>query len=141
MAQHGSEPVRPLRASDSDRQRVADLLRQHTSDGRLTIEEYEQRVDAAYSARTVAELRPLLADLPVALDEVLPLRTPAPAAPVPWRGEQADPWIRVAVIGIAVLLVAGAVAAASRGFFALWPLLLIGIFMFGGRGGGHRHHR
>ncbi|GAA3387405.1 DUF1707 domain-containing protein [Cryptosporangium minutisporangium] len=148
MAQHGSEPDRPpVRASDGDRQRVADLLRQHTTDGRLTIEEYDQRVDAAYAARTVADLRPLLADLPVPLDEVLPLHNPSAAvahpsaAAVARRRDESDRLVGVALVVIAVLLVGTALAAASRGVFAFWPLLLIGIFLFGGRGGGHRHHR
>ena len=147
MAQHGSDPDRPpVRASDGDRQRVADLLRQHTTEGRLTIEEYEQRVDAAYAAKTVVELRPLLADLPVRLDEILPIHSPStvvthPPAQVAWQREQSDPRMRYAAVAAVVLLVAVGLFAASRGFFAFWPLLLIGIFVFGGRGGGHRHHR
>jgi len=137
MAQHGSDPDRPpVRASDGERQRVAELLRQHTTEGRLTIEEYEQRVDAAYAARTVEELRPLLADLPVALDEVLPSSVVAkPLAPVARQREESDRFVRYALIGFATLLVVGGLAAASRGVFAFWPMLLIGIFMFGG---GHR---
>jgi len=139
MAQYGSDPDRPsVRASDGDRQRVADLLRQHTSEGRLTIEEYEQRVDAAYAARTVADLRPLLADLPVPLDEVLPW-TAGPVA-VPAQQQNSDRWMRYVLSVAAVLLILAGIAAATRGFIALWPLLLIGIFVYGGRGGGHRRH-
>ncbi|TQS44526.1 DUF1707 SHOCT-like domain-containing protein [Cryptosporangium phraense] len=136
MAQQ--EPDRPpVRASDAERQKVADLLREHTSEGRLTIEEYEQRVDSALNARTVAELRPLLADLPVHVDEVLPAH--APVVPVR-RPERSDGWVRYALIALAVVMVIGALAAASRGAVAAFPLLLLGIFVIGGRGGGRRHH-
>ncbi|WP_344649693.1 DUF1707 domain-containing protein, partial [Cryptosporangium japonicum] len=116
----------PVRASDKDRERVVELLRQHTSEGRLTIEEYEQRVETAYATKTVAELRPLLADLPVPLDEVLPAAAVVkPARPA----EHFDGWVRYAVIAAAVFLMLGALVAASRGVFAVWPLLLIGIFV------------
>jgi hypothetical protein len=137
MAEHGSDSGRPpVRASDGDRQRVADLLRAHTSEGRLTIEEYTERVDAAYAARTVAELRPLLADLPVPLDEVLPAevpRVPAVAQPptAAWSAPRPE-WVRVLLLVAAVLLVVGGLALASRGMFVFWPLLLIGIFVFSG---------
>jgi hypothetical protein len=145
MAQYGSDSDRPpVRASDGDRQRVTDLLREHTSDGRLTIEEYSERVDAALAARTVADLRPLLADLPVKLDEVLPLQHPAapvvtpPPAATEWRRTHPDRWVRYALVFFAVLLVGGALAAMSRGAIGAFPLFLIAFFMFGG--GRRRHH-
>lgn len=53
-----------VRASDVDRERVADVLRQAAGEGRLTMEELEQRVTAVYTAKTYAELEPLTRDLP-----------------------------------------------------------------------------
>jgi hypothetical protein len=53
-----------LRASDADRERIAERLRNAASEGRLLAEELEQRLDAAFSARTYGELDPLVADLP-----------------------------------------------------------------------------
>ena len=53
-----------LRASDADRERVAEQLRQATTEGRLTAEELEERLHAAFAARTYGELDPVLADLP-----------------------------------------------------------------------------
>ena len=53
-----------MRASDADRDRVVALLQQHHAAGRLTAEEFDQRVDAALAARTLGELDELLADLP-----------------------------------------------------------------------------
>jgi hypothetical protein len=53
-----------VRASDVDRERVADVLRQAAGEGRLSMEELEQRITAVYSAKTYNELQPLTRDLP-----------------------------------------------------------------------------
>jgi uncharacterized protein DUF1707 len=53
-----------VRASDADRDRVAALLREHHAAGRLTPEEFDERVDKALAAKTVGELDELMADLP-----------------------------------------------------------------------------
>ncbi|GAA1994869.1 hypothetical protein GCM10009799_21280 [Nocardiopsis rhodophaea] len=54
----------PLRASDADRDRVAQVLSQALTEGRLTHEEHTERLDAVYASRTLEELAPLTADLP-----------------------------------------------------------------------------
>ncbi|MFC5722814.1 DUF1707 domain-containing protein [Streptomyces gamaensis] len=54
-----------MRASDAERERIAETLREAVAEGRLTMEEFEQRLDAAYKARTHGELQPLVRDLPV----------------------------------------------------------------------------
>ena len=65
---------RDLRASDADRDRVLVLLAEAMSDGRLTADEHAERVQRAFSARTLGELAELTADLaapsaqPVRLD-------------------------------------------------------------------------
>ncbi|MEV6567397.1 DUF1707 SHOCT-like domain-containing protein [Streptomyces kronopolitis] len=53
-----------LRASDADRERVAEILRDAVAEGRLAMEEFDERLEAAYRARTYGELAPLTADLP-----------------------------------------------------------------------------
>ena len=53
-----------IRASDADRDRTAALLREHLAAGRLTSEEFNERLDKAYAAKTMGELDQLLADLP-----------------------------------------------------------------------------
>jgi hypothetical protein len=53
------------RASDAEREAVVARLRDAAGEGRLTVEELAERIDAAYAARTRAELEPLTADLPV----------------------------------------------------------------------------
>nr|WP_308439048.1 DUF1707 domain-containing protein [Streptomyces longispororuber] len=55
-----------LRASDADRERVAEVLRQAVAEGRLDMEEFNERVDAVYRSRTYGELEPLTRDLPTA---------------------------------------------------------------------------
>jgi DUF1707 SHOCT-like domain len=54
-----------MRASDRDRQQVVDRLRSALEDGRLTMDEYVGRMEAAYKAATYGDLVPLCADLPV----------------------------------------------------------------------------
>jgi hypothetical protein len=53
-----------MRVSDADRERVAARLRDHFAEGRLTSEELDERISAALSAKTVGDLRPIMADLP-----------------------------------------------------------------------------
>lgn len=52
-----------LRASDADREQVADRLREAAVDGRITMDELEQRLETAYTSTTHAQLRPLTRDL------------------------------------------------------------------------------
>jgi hypothetical protein len=56
---------RPIRASDKERESVVDVLRDAYTEGRLTLEEFEERTSAAYASKTWADLRELTADLPV----------------------------------------------------------------------------
>ncbi|MFI1222515.1 MULTISPECIES: DUF1707 domain-containing protein [unclassified Streptomyces] len=65
-----------IRASDADRDRFADILREAMAEGRLTAEEHAERVDLVYRAKTVGELQPLVRDLPATSD-------PAAARPNP----------------------------------------------------------
>jgi hypothetical protein len=57
--------VPSLRASDSEREDVAERLRDATAEGRLTADELEERLEALYRSRTYGELDALVADLPV----------------------------------------------------------------------------
>ncbi|MFD3971588.1 DUF1707 domain-containing protein [Streptomyces cyaneofuscatus] len=63
-----AEPVPgdSIRASDADRDRIADILREAMAEGRLTADEHAERVDLVYRAKTVGELQPLVRDLPAA---------------------------------------------------------------------------
>lgn len=64
--------ARELRAADADRQAAAERLGGAVAEGRLDLDEYEERLQHAYAARTYGELDRLLADLPP---------TPAPEPP------------------------------------------------------------
>ena len=115
-----------IRASDADRDRATALLREHHAAGRLTAEEFDERMTAALDAKTLGELDELMADLP-AIDlyrlpdeslrrapphaSLLPRdpggRSPAgltparwPWGPGPrWRGALIAVWAVTAVIG------------------------------------------
>ncbi|MEV0933819.1 DUF1707 domain-containing protein [Streptomyces phaeochromogenes] len=73
-----------LRASDADRDRTADILREALAEGRLTAEEHSERVEDVFRAKTVGELEPLVADLPVAhRSRQAATFAPAPNRPTP----------------------------------------------------------
>ncbi|MBM7089532.1 DUF1707 and DUF2154 domain-containing protein [Streptomyces sp. S12] len=67
-----------LRASDADRDRIADLLRDALAEGRLTADEHAERVEGVLAAKTVGELEVFVRDLPAG-------RQPRPHAPAPSR--------------------------------------------------------
>ena len=71
-----------LRASDADRDRVAEVLRAAAADGRLSMDELDERLDRLYAAKTYGELEPVVEDLPDLGDVVRPSRAPA-VAPKP----------------------------------------------------------
>ncbi|MFD4937658.1 DUF1707 domain-containing protein [Streptomyces virginiae] len=75
------KPLPELRASDADRDRVVERLRDAVAEGRLDMEEFEERLEAAYTSRTYADLEPLTRDLP------------APAGgPAARPGATTEPW-------------------------------------------------
>ncbi|HET7195773.1 MAG TPA: DUF1707 domain-containing protein [Nocardioides sp.] len=61
-----------LRVSDADRHKVAEILRQAAGEGRLDLDELDERLEWAYAAKTYADLIPITADLPVRGSEQLP---------------------------------------------------------------------
>ena len=81
-----------LRISDADRNRVAEALRHHTGEGRLSLDEFAERVEIVYAARTRADLAPALAGLP---ELPGPIRSAEPAAP---EESEERKWV-VAVMG------------------------------------------
>ncbi|TNH30435.1 DUF1707 domain-containing protein [Micromonospora orduensis] len=58
-----------LRASDDDRHRVVADLHRHTTAGRLTLDEFSERVGAVWTARTLGDLAALTRDLPALPDD------------------------------------------------------------------------
>lgn len=81
------DAVPDLRASDADREQVAGILRDALAEGRLDMEEFEERLDATYKARTYGELAPITRDLPAAGVTVPAVSlTKDPAAGPDWAG-------------------------------------------------------
>ncbi|MDX3851631.1 DUF1707 domain-containing protein [Streptomyces sp. AK02-01A] len=87
LEKHPQKPVvsaepAGIRASDADRDRIADILREALAEGRLDAEEHAERIDSVYRAKTVGELEPLVRDLPAAGDGARPVGAAAasPAA-------------------------------------------------------------
>jgi hypothetical protein len=71
-------PGNNVRVGDADREAVAAQLREHYADGRLTLEELNERIDQTFAAKTKADLNTVVRDLPQAL--------PAGAQGPGWRG-------------------------------------------------------
>ncbi|MFC1442477.1 DUF1707 domain-containing protein [Streptacidiphilus sp. N1-10] len=97
-----------LRASDADRERVAEALREAYAEGRLTAEEHGERVDAVYAAKTLGELVPLTRDLPShhATQQGMPTAgaastaaRPAPQSGRPPLPSRSEPESMVAIFG------------------------------------------
>lgn len=88
-----------LRASDADREHVADILRQAAGEGRLTMEELDERLDAVYAAKTYTELEPITRDLPQAGAPHAPAAAPAPASTVDRIGGTPTSSGAVAIMG------------------------------------------
>ncbi|AXB46991.1 DUF1707 SHOCT-like domain-containing protein [Amycolatopsis albispora] len=72
-----------MRVSDADRERVAQILHQAMSEGRITVEELEERLSTVYAAKTAADLRPVTIDLPVEGNPAAVVQTPSRAVSSP----------------------------------------------------------
>jgi hypothetical protein len=118
-----------MRVSQAERDEVAAALARHYADGRLSLGEYEDRVAAAYEARTGRDFEPLLADLPAPVPATTPTSTPAPAgsgagARRPWFDRTRLPVYLprlLAVTGVLIL----AVGSGWWVLWLLWPALVL----------------
>lgn len=94
----------PMRASDRERDEVARRIQEATAEGRLTLEESDERLTGVFASKYRHELAALVADLPVSSPAV-PARTGAPARPTPTSDGRrwADPGLLIHTL-IVVLL-------------------------------------
>ncbi|MEU6595020.1 DUF1707 domain-containing protein [Streptomyces sp. NPDC046881] len=100
--QNAPTPAAELRASDADRDRVADILREALAEGRLTADEHAERVDGVLHAKTVGELEVFVRDLPAGRQRPAGSASRlAPASPGPGIPAEADSSV-VAVFSSAV---------------------------------------
>ena len=88
-----------LRASDADRERVAEKLREAAGDGRLTMDELDERLDAVYAAKTYAELVPITDDLPGTGAGTAPATSPSPSGDVRQYGGDGTSHTAIAILG------------------------------------------
>jgi hypothetical protein len=111
-----------LRVSDGDRERTVRALSEHTAAGLLTLDEFEERVGAVYTAQRVGELEPLLADLPQtrARRGEGPAPMP-PAAPADW-----GPWRLWLLVGAICLAVWAMTSIGNARLLYFWPIWVIG---------------
>ncbi len=107
-----------MRAGDRDRQRVVEHLGKHFSEGRLTVQEFDERVIRAHESVHLDELPALTADLP---------RDPEPH-PRPTRSARRLP-SGVFLLFLAMLLAWSMVAAVVYGAPPLFALFLLFLFL------------
>ena len=128
----GGEMAKSHRASDTDRDQVAAILRDALADGRLDNDEFAERLDAAYRAKTFGELDTLTADLPTSA--VVPAatdRAPAAQQPTSVADSRSDRGLRAAWVtwagAVSINLVIWVMVSLSNGepvYF--WPMWVAG---------------
>lgn len=114
-----------LRAADSDREKVAERLRRALEEGRLDLNEYDDRLGRAYAAKTYGELDGLLTDLPA---------PPAaerrhPAAGRRWLAAQWRPWVNVVSICVAIWALTAIVSLSLPYFWPFWVAVPWGVVL------------
>ena len=117
-----------LLASDADRARVSGELRTHYESGRLTLEEFQERLDETHRARTEGQLERVLRQLPSKRPTVSPRDNR-------WRS-LAFQYAIVNVVAILIWVFGGA----NGDFWPKW-VLVVTLIMFTRRAFGHRHRR
>ena len=119
-----------MRASDADRELVRAVLVDAYGDGRLTREEYDDRLNTLYDSRTLGELPSLVADLTPADS---PPALPARLHPADLRARGARKWRRDVEESLGAFLVPSVICtviwiAVGGGFFwPLFPMVFLGL--------------
>src|SRR5215469_751250 len=118
-----------IRASDADRDRAAALLREHHAAGRLTAEEFSERLDRAFVAKTVGEIDALLKDLPgidlYRLPDAALTRQPRQMA-VRSSGRGSEAWRAAWGVWLTVSAVCFVVWGLTSAPGYIWPLWVAG---------------
>jgi len=122
-------PAPVIRASDGDREAVAAQLNEAVGDGRLTLEEFGERLDRAYAARTRSALAPLTADLPAIGPVHGPEKLRRVMLGIFWDSRRAGPQpledeiTAIALLGDAVIDLRGAKATSEEITIRAYALL------------------
>jgi hypothetical protein len=117
-----------FRASDADRDQVADRLRAAATEGRIGYEELEERLGKTLGARTYADLEAVVEDLPPS-----PPARRRPLLP-------ASPVARVAIVAAVAVPVVLAAIVVLTAVLSAWILWGIAGWWFLGQRHGYRHH-
>ena len=112
-----------IRVSDADRERAAARLREHFAEGRLSPDELDERIAAALTAKTVGDVRRILADLPGPVPAPPQARRSPPRAPRPGRTRRRGP--RIVPLAVFALIAALVIPGAGWLFLALLPLVAV----------------
>jgi hypothetical protein len=133
-------PRDELRVADSDREKVAERLRQALEEGRLDLNEYDERLGRAYASKTYGDLDGLVTDLPAP-----PSATPHyPAAVRHWLAAQWRPWLYVVSICVAIWVLTAIVSVSLPYFWPFWVAVPWGVVLLvrtvGGLSGGEPQH-
>jgi hypothetical protein len=126
-----------LRIGDDDREAAVTALGEHYAAGRLTKEEYDERSDRAWQARTMSALTPLFADLPRPQAAARTTGRTPPPRPSWGPGDGGPGWWTGARF-LPVLVVVGVLVVLTH--LPLFLLLLVG-WIFLARSGRHWAHR
>jgi hypothetical protein len=112
-----------IRVSDADRERVAERLREHFAQGRLSSEELDERISAALGAKTFGDLRRIMIDLPER-----ELVGPQVRGPAPWGGRPGGVFPRgprLFPLAMLALIAALVIPGAGWVFFAFLQVVLM----------------
>jgi hypothetical protein len=133
----GQEPAAGIRVSDSERDAAVERLSAATGDGRLTLEEFSQRMEFATAARTRADLDRLVADLPADAATAGSAVTSGASGPPSWHVSPVGglringPWLMERHV-IVVSLVGGARLDLSQAQLAAPQVTLTKVSLVGG---------
>jgi hypothetical protein len=116
----------PQRIGDVERDRAVDLLREHMAAGRLTTEEFDERLGAALTARTSLDLDPLFTDLPGPRPGQGVATTQAYPTP-PWSAGAVTPDPAGASAPVPAAVERNPVLAGLTA--AIWPITLLLLFV------------
>ncbi|HEX6339311.1 MAG TPA: DUF1707 domain-containing protein [Jiangellaceae bacterium] len=130
-----------IRIGDAERDSAASALGEHYAAGRLTKDEYDERIDRVWAAKVEDDLVPLFSDLPrrrvpaaSARDAVTPTGSGLPKrGSQPYQPAGFHPLMLLAPIAVAAVIAAVIITGAP------WVLLLFFFWFFGGMG--RRRHR
>lgn len=111
-----------IRVSDADRERVAERLREHFAQGRLSSDELDERITAALGAKTFGDLRRIMTDLPEP-----ELVQPQASRSAPWGGRPGGVFVRgprLFPLAIFALIAALVIPGAGWVLFAFFQVIL-----------------